>query len=270
MPEVNASFVGSIPETYDRHLGPVIFEPYADDLTRRLSTPPRGDVLEVACGTGILTERLRRALPAATRLVATDLNQPMIDYARGRLGALPGVEWQTADAAALPFPDASFGAVACQFGVMFVPDKGAAFREARRVLPRGGVFAFNVWDSLEQNPFGAIAHRTITGFFESDPPTFYLTPFGFYDVDTLKGHLAANDFGRVNVEKVTLENRSATARSFATGLVLGNPVVMAIQERGLKSEPIIDAVEATLVRAGGDKPFRSRMQAVVVTATAGA
>ncbi len=270
MPDANASFVGSIPESYDRHLGSVIFEPYADDLVRRFAATTKGAVLEVACGTGILTERLRRALPTASRFVATDLNQPMVDYARDRLSALPGIEWKAADAAALPFPDASFQAVACQFGVMFVPDKDAAFREARRVLARGGVFAFNVWDSMDQNPFGRIAHETIASFFPTDPPTFYLTPFGFYDVPNMRQFLVSNDFVNVSIEHVQLPNESPTARSFAVGLVRGNPVSAAIQDRGLDHEAIIGAVEAALVRAGGDRPFRSRMRAVVVTATAGA
>ena len=144
MSEANARFLGTIPELYDRHLGPVIFEPYALDLSRRVAAAAPASVLEVACGTGILTQQLRAHLPPTAQLVATDLNQPMIDYARAKPGTAIPIHWRPADAAALPFPAASFGAVACQFGLMFVPDKEAAFREARRVLAQGGLFAFNV------------------------------------------------------------------------------------------------------------------------------
>ncbi|HXU12877.1 MAG TPA: class I SAM-dependent methyltransferase, partial [Candidatus Binatia bacterium] len=82
MTDANAHFTGSIPENYDRHLGPVLFEPYARDLARRLPAAEGTRVLEVACGTGIVTKHLRERLPAGCRLVATDLNQPMIDHAR--------------------------------------------------------------------------------------------------------------------------------------------------------------------------------------------
>jgi ubiquinone/menaquinone biosynthesis C-methylase UbiE len=270
MSEANARFLGTIPELYDRHLGPVIFEPYAADLARRVAAATAAPVLEIACGTGILTQQLRAHLSPTVRLVATDLNQPMIDYARSKLGALAPIDWRLADAAALPFPSASFGALACQFGLMFVPDKEAAFREARRVLVKDGLFAFKVWAGFEDNPFGRIAHETIGSFFSKNPPNFYQVPFGFHDPNVLRRFLDANDFGQVELEWVTLEARSPCAKSLAVGLVKGNPVSMAIQEREVALDPIIDALEAALARVGGDHPFRSTMRALVVTARAGA
>lgn len=270
MSEASARFLGTIPEVYDRHLGPVIFEPFAKDLARRVTVTTEEPVLEVACGTGILTEQLHARLPAKVRLIGTDLNQPMIDHARSKMGAVERIEWRSADAASLPFTSASFSALACQFGLMFVPDKEAAFREARRVLAKGGLFAFNVWGSFDHNPFGRIAHDTIGSFFSADPPTFYEVPFGFHDPDVLRRLLEATDFGQVDLESVTLEARSPSAKSFAVGLVKGSPVSIAIQERGVAPDPIVDALEAALARAGGDHPFRSTMRALVATAHAGA
>lgn len=270
MAETNARFEGTIPELYDRHLGPVIFEPYAIDLARRVAVHVDGPVLETACGTGILTQQVRAHLPSSVRLVATDLNEPMLDYARTRLGGAKHIDWRQADAAALPFSPASFAAVVCQFGLMFVPDKPAAFREARRVLIEGGLLTFNVWDGLAHNPFGRIAHETIAEFFPTDPPDFYQVPFGFYDPSVLRHLLATYGFGQVEIERVMLEARSPSAESFAVGLVKGNPVSLAIQERGASLDPIVKAVTVALARVGGDHPFRSTMQAVIVTARAGA
>ncbi|MEQ1592441.1 MAG: class I SAM-dependent methyltransferase [Thiobacillaceae bacterium] len=269
MPETNARFLGTIPELYDRHLGSVIFEPYAADMARRVTLAVTGPVLEVACGTGILTQQLRTQLPPSTQLVATDLNQPMIDHARTKLAALEHIDWHPADAAVLPFAPASFAALVCQFGLMFVPDKEAAFREARRVLTHGGLLAFSVWDSFEHNAIGRIAHETIGSFFSVEPPNFYQVPFGFHDPDVLRHLLEENDFGQIELEWVTLEALSPSAKSFALGLVKGNPVSIAIQERGLALDPIVEAVEAALVRLGGNSPFRSSMRALVVTARAG-
>lgn len=268
MSDTHAHFAGSIPELYDRHLGPVIFSPYAIDLARRLAPHANGPVLETACGTGILTQQLCAQLPATTPLTATDLNPPMIDYARAKLSDAGRVTWQQADAAALPFAAAAFAAVACQFGMMFVPDKPAVFREARRVLQEGGVFAFNVWDSLAQNPFARLAHETITGFFPVNPPPFFQIPFGFYDADVLHNFLTTHGFDHVEIERVGRETVSSSAESFAIGLVRGTPVSNAIQERGASFDDIIAAVAAALAREGGAQPFRSTMQAVVVTARA--
>jgi SAM-dependent methyltransferase len=271
MADVTARFQSSIPEIYDRHLGPVIFEPYAAELARRVNIEAPASLLEIACGTGILTAQLRARLPPGVQIVATDLNPPMIDHARSRMKMKDAdrIEWRTADAAALPFPDRTFACAVCQFGLMFVPDKDAAFREARRVLVDRGLFAFNVWDGFANNSFGRIAHETIGSFFGSDPPTFYQVPFGFNDLARLRRLLATNGFIDITLDHVALEVRSASARSFALGLVKGNPVNFPIAERGVDEKAIIDAVAAALTKVGGDNPFRVPTQAVVATARAG-
>jgi ubiquinone/menaquinone biosynthesis C-methylase UbiE len=154
MPKIDTVFSGSIPSIYDRYLGPLIFEPYAQDLANRLSDLHAERVLETAAGSGIVTRALLRSLPASASIVATDLNQPMLDHAAKQVSS-SRVSWQKADAQALPFPDGAFDAVVCQFGVMFFPDKQKAYREARRVLKPGGHFVFNVWDSIEYNEAAA-------------------------------------------------------------------------------------------------------------------
>src|SRR6266700_3209784 len=152
MVDTSANFSGSVPEYYDSCLGPAWFDAFAADLAQRLPAKPPGDVLEIACGTGLLTRHLRERLDGAPRLVATDLSAAMLDYARNKLSGSQGIEWREADAASLPFGDGEFGAVVCGFGVMFVPDKNAAFSEAYRVLKRGGILLFNVWDRIDENP----------------------------------------------------------------------------------------------------------------------
>jgi SAM-dependent methyltransferase len=266
--EDNARFQGSIPELYDRYLGPVIFEPYAADLARRVALEPPRALLEVACGSGIATARLRAALPECA-ILATDLNDAMIAYARSKPDMPANIEWRAADAAQLPFDASSFDALACQFGYMFVPDKAKAFAEARRVLSRGGLFAFNLWDSLRENPFAALANATIDARFPDNPPNFYSTPMGFYDAARVRAMLGAAGFANIAIEHVRLPAQSTSAQAFAVGLVKGNPVALAIKERGGPIDDIVADVTAALVRAGGDAPFRSTMQALIVTARAG-
>ncbi|MDB4995199.1 MAG: type 11 methyltransferase, partial [Myxococcaceae bacterium] len=138
-------FAGSIPEIYDRTLVPLIFDCYARDLAERLAKVGSQQVLEVAAGTGALTRALASRLDAHARIVATDLNQPMLDHAAASLAGDARIAWRQADALALPFEDGTFDAVACQVGAMFFPDKIQGYREARRVLRPGGRFFFNVW-----------------------------------------------------------------------------------------------------------------------------
>lgn len=268
MTDRNAQFTGSIPAAYDRFLGPMLFEPYADDLIARLTVPRTAAVLELACGTGILTGRLRRALPVSVSLTATDLNEPMLAYARA-LVPDNGITWQTADAQSLPFPVAAFDAVACQFGVMFVPDKSRAFGEVRRTLRPRGQFIFSVWLSLAENPLCLIARDTIARYFTSDPPTFYEVPFGFHDEANISGLLQAARFDAVSCERVVLEARSPSSLDAARGLVTGNPVLLDIMERATASpEEIIHAVAAALAAEGGSAPFQLPMRALAVSARA--
>ena len=268
MTDRSAQFTGSIPAAYDRYLGPMLFEPYAEDLAARLAVPPTAAVLELACGTGILTQRLRRALPVTATLTATDLNEPMLAYARGKLPNAP-ITWQPADAQALPFPDRGFDAVACQFGVMFFPDKARAFAEVRRVLKPHGLFVFNTWLGLEENSFGRIARDTVARYFTSDPPTFYDVPFGFHDVPAIRGLLRAARLNLVSCESVELEARSPTAQDAARGLVTGNPVILDVTERATApAEEIIGAVAAALAAEGGAAPLRLPMRALVSLAQA--
>ena len=133
-----ADFTGGIPEHYDRYLGPVLFTDYADDIAQRVAISAPARVLELAAGTGIVTRRLRDRLPVGTHLTATDLNPPMLAMASTKIRPGEQVDFQQADATALPFPDGTFDAVVCQFGVMFFPDKNKSYREVHRVLvPHG-------------------------------------------------------------------------------------------------------------------------------------
>lgn len=255
----NVIFAGAIPENYDRYLGPVIFEPYAQDLVSRLKDTKTERVLEIACGTGIVTRQLRDGLPPKTEIVATDLNPDMFKYAQQKFRDNENVRWQQADASALPFPDNSFDTVVCQFGYMFVPDQPAAMREAHRVLRKGGVFLFNVWSSLADNPFAEIAHTTIGSFFDHDPPKFYEIPFSLHEITPVHDLLQNAGFAQVESFIETKPCRANSAKEFATGLVRGNPVGTEAAERGVDPEKLIDA----LARRFGDAPFESTMRAIV-------
>ena len=267
MDNKNAQFVGSIPAAYDRYLGPMFFQPYAEDIAARLSVAPSGSVLELACGTGIVTRVLRDRLPATARLVATDLNEPMMESAAAKFTRNDAIEWRQADATDLPFDDGSFDAVVCQFGFMFFPDKALSAREAYRVLKPGGLFVFSVWDSLEQNPLGQIPHETIAGFFEKDPPLFYQVPFGYHDHGEIEHLLKNAGFRDVRVNAVSKLSGITRCEDAAKGLVHGTPMSIAIAERDASLFPEIEkAVAGALEKHFGSPTFQAPMRAVVAEA----
>ena len=267
MKDEPAQFSGSIPAAYDRYLRTLLFQPYAEDLAARLEMRGPGSVLELACGTGILTRVLRSRLPPTVKLTATDLNEPMFRNAADKFAKEESVEWLQADACSLPFDDQVFDAVICQFGIMFVPDKALAAREAQRVLKPGGLFLFNVWDALEHNELTRIAHETIAGYFEKDPPAFYQVPFGYHDHNEIKRMLGEAGFREIHIEIVDKVSAADRVEDAATGLVQGTPVAVAIAERDPSLIPvIISGVTDAIKNRFGEADIRVPMRALVISA----
>jgi ubiquinone/menaquinone biosynthesis C-methylase UbiE len=262
----NASFAGSIPEVYDRFLAPTFTEPYASDLVSRVHVPAGGRLLELACGTGRLTQQLAAAAPADASIDATDLNEPMIAIARARVTA-PNVRWGTADATALPFADAEFDAVVCQFGVMFFPDKVAAARQVRRVLKAGGSYWFSTWSSLDDNPLSRVAREVGVRFLGPGTPLFVDIPFGYHDRDRISADLRAGGFATIEIDAVDLEAHAPSATQAATGLVQGTPMIEQIRQHGRATpEEVTAAVAERIAQEFGAAPVRGAMRALVVRA----
>ncbi len=264
---LDTSFAGSIPALYDRYLGPLIFEPYAVDLAERVSRLSPRSVLETAAGTGIVTGELAKRLATGATILATDLNPAMLEVAGEKVKA-PNVSWRQADATALPFGDASFDAVTCQFGVMFFPDKVTAYREVYRVLRPGGHFIFNVWDRIELNEIPETVSDAVAACFAENPPQFLRrTPHGYYDVAAIRGALGQAGFGKVAVEHVAKRSRASSHRDPAIGFCQGTPLRSEIEARDPKRlQPVTEAAAEALARRFGRGPIEGGIQAIVFAA----
>lgn len=267
MEQTDRVFVGSIPELYDRYLGPLFFVPYANDLAARLAVSAPARVLEIAAGTGVATRAMATALPATTEIVATDLNQPMLDFAAARTGAA-NIAWRQADAMRLPFDDSGFDAVACQFGAMFFPDKVKAYREARRVLRPGGWFLFNVWDRIEDNELAQVLTEALASLFPDDPPRFLArSPHGYHDPNTIRDELRSAGFTEITIETVEQSGRAASAQDPAIGLCQGTPLRGEIEARASSRLDETTKVASRAIAARfGDGPLEAKMQAHVIAA----
>ncbi len=262
-------FSGSIPQLYDHYGEGLLFGPYAADLVRRLSGLTEGHLLETAAGTGIVTRALAQALPAGVEIVATDLNQPMLEHAAAKpdMGC---VRCQQADALALPFPDRAFDVVVCQFGIMFFPDRAAGMREARRVLKPGGRFLFSVWDRLAENPVTAAAVSGLAERYPSHPSWFMeRTPHGYHAPETIRADLRKAGFADAAIETVRLTGHAANAGSVAKMMCQGSPMrgeIDALDPGGL--DAATGAAAAAVAVRFGDGPLTVPLQALVIETAA--
>jgi ubiquinone/menaquinone biosynthesis C-methylase UbiE len=261
-------FAGSVPEIYDRYLVPLIFESYARDLAGRVAQTGPARVLETAAGTGVLTRAMAASLPANVAIAATDLNQPMLDRAAATLAGDARITWRQADALALPFDGESFDVVACQFGVMFFPDKVRGYAQARRVLKRNGRLFFNVWNAIALNPFADVVTEAVTALFPADPPRFLArTPHGYHDAAQIRQDVAAAGFADVALETLEMTSRASSPRDVAVAFCQGTPLRNEIEARGAAAlEDATEAATQALARQFGSGPIEGRISAHVVTA----
>lgn len=264
--EVDQGFIGSLPKVYQTYLVPLIFEPYASDLANRLAARPVGRVLEIAAGTGAVTRALASVLPESVSIVASDLNQPMLDQAMA-LGTARPVEWRQADAMKLPFDDEAFDAVICQFGVMFFPDKAKAFAEARRVLRSGGALMFNVWDRIDENDFAETVTAALAAQFPADPPRFLARiPHGYHDPSTIERDLAGGGFTALpEITTVAKRSQASSPGIPAIAYCQGTPLRNEIDARsGGRIRDVTARAAEAVARRFGSGAVDGRMQALVV------
>jgi SAM-dependent methyltransferase len=262
----DSDFNDSIAKLYETYLVPLIFAPYATDLANRLAARPLARVLEIAAGTGVATRALASVLAEHVTIVATDLNQSMLDMATA-IGTKRAVEWRQADAMQLPFASATFDAVVCQFGVMFLPDKAAAFAEARRVLRPGGIFIFSVWDRIQENEFADAVTTALEGPFPSDPPRFLArTPHGYFDRLTIERDLAAGGFTQpAELTTVAARSWAESARVPAIAYCYGTPLRNEIEARDpARLAEAIDIAAAAIAQRFGAGTIESKIQAHIV------
>ena len=270
MSESDKVFAGSIPENYDRNMVPLIFEPYAADLAQRAASLSPSAVLEIAAGTGVVTRALAPKLSPGASYIVTDLNQPMLDYAASRQTPNSRIKWRQADALALPFENAAFDVVCCQFGVMFFPDRPSAYREAKRVLKSGGRFLFSVWDRIEENIFADDVTNALAKIFPNDPPRFLArTPHGYHDTALIRGEIEKAGFSQVAIETRAEQSRASSPRHPAIAYCQGTPLRNEIEARDAgKLEAATDYAASSIADKHGSGEVAAKIQAHVIVAVA--
>src|SRR4051812_35385726 len=248
---------------------PLIFEPYAADIARRAASLSPGAVLETAAGSGVVTRVLAARISRTASYIVTDLNQPMLEYAASRQAPDARIKWRQADALALPFDDAAFDLVCCQFGAMFFPDRASGYGEAKRVLKPGGHFLFSVWDRIEENVFADDVTNALAKMFPNDPPRFLArTPHGYHDTALIRRELAAAGFSRVVIETRAEQSRASAPRlpavAYCQGTVLRNEI--EAREAG-KLQAATDYAASAIAAKHGRGEVAAKIQAHVIVAS---
>lgn len=264
------SFSGSIPELYERTFVPLILRAYADELASRLQVGDGARVLELACGTGVVTRALAARLSAGSQIIATDISPDMLAVAqRLKPTSGPSVTFQQADALDLPFENNAFDAVICQFGLMLFPDTPQGLREAGRVLKPGAPIIAAVWDALEQNDFARVLSETLKDLFPEDPMTFFEDlPFSYYDLDQIRSDLEDAGFENISLSKIQKTSEAESAAKIAYAFLRGTPVFDLVTEQDGDFDAIALEAGHRLAGAFGDNPVRGQSQAILIQATA--
>lgn len=261
-------FAGAIPQLYDTWMVPMVFEAYASDVAALVAGFAPAAVLETAAGSGVVTRALAPLLGAGARYVVSDLHQAMLDFAASRQGADGRIVWQQADALDLPFDDAAFDVVLCQFGAMFFPDRVAGFAQAHRVLRPGGRFVLSVWDRIEENAFADAVTQGVATVFPDDPPRFLArTPHGYHDLVQIREDLQRAGFADTVAQTHMKQSHARSAREAAIAYCQGTPLRSEIEARdALGLQRATDSAEQAIAARCGPGPVRGKIQAHVIVA----
>jgi ubiquinone/menaquinone biosynthesis C-methylase UbiE len=251
---------------YDRFFGPLYFEPFAVEVAKRIDPTSIGIALEIGAGTGRVTRHIRERIPASAKLIASDINQDMMEEAKKNLSHLD-IEWRTIDAQELPFNDNSIDLIVCCFAYMFVPDKAKGFSEAYRVLKPGGVLLFTTWDRLEKNVPSYIARMIAEEYLKEPLPESNNLATSMSEESAISPLLQNARFTNISIEKVELLSASPTARDAAYGLVKGGSFYNVIKKRNSAwIDEMINKVEKELAEKYGAAPMKAPISAVICQA----
>lgn len=265
MPAIT-TFTGSVPQNYDAYLGPFLFEPYAIDIAQRISQKGFQNVLEIACGTGRVTNHLLQVLDNSAHVTATDLNKEMLQVAQEKISD-ERISWMVADALDLPFDNEVFDLVVCQFGVMFFPDKQKAFQNVHRVLKNGGQYIFNVWDDVKYNDATLMTQDVMQEVLQKDAPDFLKKgPFSYFDQKQIENDLSSAGFTNIKFEVVEKMGIAATSDNVIKGLLEGSPLANYLQESHAPVDIIKEKLKTSLEEKYGKQNLTIPMQAIVCSA----
>jgi SAM-dependent methyltransferase len=238
---------GNAAVVYEEQKVKAIFGPLASATLDAVSISESDTILDVACGTGIMARSVRERLGPSTRISGADLNEGMIDTAKALTSIDPGgFDWRIADAANMPFDDASFSVIFCQQGIQFFPDDAAAVTEMRRVLMPGGRLYLSVWAGA--NDFFLAMAKALSNHVSPKVGEQSLAPFAYDGSGRLPEILKKAGFVDVSIQTISVDRIIETPETSIPKEIMANPVGPAVKSAG---DGVMKAVVAEIMAECG-------------------
>jgi ubiquinone/menaquinone biosynthesis C-methylase UbiE len=256
---------GTRGEIYEKHMVPAIFGLWAPDLVDSARVRPGERVLDVACGTGVVTRVIAERVGPGGRVVGLDSNPDMLAAAR-TAPSQSNIDWLVENAMSMSLLDQAFDAVVCQQGFQFFPDKVAALQEMRRVLVPGGRLALSVWRSVDQSPAFRILRDHLAR--RLGPEKAALRPFGLPDGQAIGAMISSAGFRDVKVRAEVKISRFQSPQHMVLSIAGGAPTMFgALVEQGPDE---IEAVALEIAEATrtyfDDEGWAAPMASNIITA----
>ena len=217
----------SAAETYARDKVPALFGPLAEATLDAIDLPDGLDLLDVACGPGVVARAAARRTASPGRIVGADLNPAMIEVARREA---PELEWIVAPAERMPVADASFDVAFCQQGLQFFPDRPGALAEMRRALRPGGRLVATIW--AEAPPLFTIKSRHLRAVLGEEAAAKALEPFSWTDADVVVALIRDAGFAPDAPRRLELFRRIPASREAIRAELLATPNEAALRALG--------------------------------------
>jgi SAM-dependent methyltransferase len=244
-------FTGTAAENYQRDFVPAIATPVSRELLRVADLQPGERVLDVACGTGLITRLASEQVGANGTVTGVDIAPDMIDVAKNV--PAPGgtaIQWRVADAAALPIADATVDVVLCQMGLMFMENRAAAIAEMTRVLAPSGRVVINTPGRIQ--PLFATLERSIVDHISPDLGGFVGAVFSMHDPDAVAALLREGGLREVSARVATATFRLAAPAEFLWRYINLTPMAALVQQapepaKAAMEKQFVDGVQAHVV-----------------------
>jgi ubiquinone/menaquinone biosynthesis C-methylase UbiE len=221
---------GSAPELYEKYLVPAITTKWADDLVGRAQPSAGEEVLDVACGTGVVARSASRRMLHG-HITGLDLNKGMLAVARTLVSEGAPIDWIEGSALDLPFPVGKFDLVLCQLGLQFFPDQGRALREMRRVLSSSGRVALSVYSPIERTPGANAFVLALDRVLGPNASKIKRGEHSFNAPDELRELLIDAGFAKVEVQTVVQQIAFPSVLDYVRFQLLATPMAALLSNR---------------------------------------
>lgn len=259
---------GDGPEAYEKYIVPAFSGAWAQDIVQRAALRGGDRILDVGCGTGIVSRHAYKSLGESSHITGVDVNEMVIKKAREI--CLPNdipIEWKQCNVETLPFSDAAFNVVLCQQGLQYFPDQSRALTEINRVLVSEGRIVFSVWRSLEYFPFYSALHRALEQYVSEEAASILSSAFTLGDSIQLRGLFESAGFKNIDICLMIKQMRYSSLEDFLVGGFAASPFandILALEKS--KREKMFQMIQNSISNYIDDHGLAAPMECYVASA----